>query len=197
MTNVNRLAAASLLVSLCAWAQVDAGTVKVPAPKGPPKVLGSLKILGSAKEDDEPAKAAACCNDADAGLLHAVLYAFEPAPTEIRVIAIEDLGILGDPRALNPLAQLVMDPNPAVQMAAVRAIGAIQHPRAEAILANIVRHPSISERVKMLAIESVVFQNSATSMAFLDSLTRTSSQIHPILKQQAELVLSKALGRSK
>lgn len=189
MTLVKRLALASLLVTSPALAQVDAGVPKAP-PKQPQKMS---KSIGSAKEDDEPeapkAAAAQPVSDSDAGLLRALLYAFEPAPTEIRVIAIEDLGLLGDTRALNPLAQLVMDANPAVQQAAVRAIASIQHPRAEAILSNIVRHPSISEKVKIAAIDGLIFQNSTTSVQFLDFLSKWKG-FHPALQQQARRVLS-------
>ncbi len=191
MTLVKRLALASLLVTAPALAQVDAGAPKAP-PKQPQK---TSKSIGSAKEDDEPdaPKAAAATghpvSDSDTGLLRALLYAFEPAPTEIRVIAIEDLGLLGDTRALNPLAQLVMDANPAVQQAAVRAIASIQHPRAEAILSNIVRHPSISEKVKLAAIDALIFQNSTTSVQFLDFLSKWKG-FHPALQQQARRVLS-------
>ncbi|MBK7860598.1 MAG: HEAT repeat domain-containing protein [Archangiaceae bacterium] len=187
---MKRLALAALLSAAPAWAQVDAGVIKVPAAPRAAKAAVQ-KGLGSAKEDDdEPAfkpspKGAA---DADAAVLRAILFAFEPAPTEIRVIAIEDLGILGDARVLNPLANLVMDPNPVVQAAALRAIGSIQHPRAEAILANIVRHPSLNERVKASAIDALLFQNTPSAVAFLAFLTRTT-QIHPMLQQQARRVL--------
>jgi HEAT repeat protein len=193
MTPVNRLAVLLTFFSLSAWAQVDAGTVKVPTPRAAAKAP-PMKGLGSAKEDDEPdvrpgpKAAAGSTADADIAVLRAILYAFEPAPTEIRVIAIEDLGILGDARALNPLAQLVMDPNPVVQLAALRAIGSMQHPRAEAILANIVRHPSINEKVKMSAIDALLFQNSSSSFAFLSFLTR-AGQFHPMLQQQARRAL--------
>jgi HEAT repeat protein len=185
----------TLFVPSLALAQLDAGTIKVPPQKAPAKAAPS-KGLGSAKEDDdEPVKPAVAAKpgggitDTDAGLLRAILYAFEPAPTEIRVIAIEDLGLLGDSRGLNPLAQLVMDPNPQVALAAVRAIASIQHPRAEAILSNIVRHPTLPEKVKLAAIESLVFQNSSSSVAFLSFLTR-SNGFHPALQQQARRVLS-------
>lgn len=191
MTLVKRLAVASLLVSSYAWAQVDGGM-----PKAAPKISAAKpsKSIGSAKEDDEPAApkpttAAKAVTDADTGLLKALLFAFEPAPTEIRIIAVEDLGLLGDARALNPLAQLVMDPNPAVQLAAVRAISAIQNPRAETILSRIVTHPMLSERVKLSAIESLLFQNSQTSVEFLTFLTRANGY-HPVLQQQARRVLA-------
>jgi len=182
-----------LLISSPAWAQLDGGVIKVQkAPK--PAAAGPVKGgLGSAKEDDDappkPAAAAACASEADTALLRAVLYAFEPAPTEIRVIAIEDLGILGDSRALNPLAQLVMDANPQVQLASLRAIASIQHPRAESILSNVVRHPTLGEKVKLAAVELLLFQNSPTSVAFLSFLSRTPG-FHPALQQQARRVLA-------
>jgi len=81
-----------------------------------------------------------------------------------------------------------MDANPNVQLAALRAIAAIQHPRAEAILSNIVRHPTINERVKMSAIDALVFQNSPTSVAFLSFVGR-GGNFHPALQQQARRVL--------
>ena len=190
MTLVKRLAVASLMVSAFAWAQVDAGTPRAAPKAAPPK---QSKSIGSAKEDDEPqpVKTAAVkpMSDADTGLLKALLFAFEPAPTEIRIIAVEDLGILGDPRALNPLAQLVMDPNPAVQLAAVRAIASIQNPRAETILSRIVTHPMLGEKVKLSAIESLLFQNTPTSVEFLSFLTRANGY-HPVLQQQARRVLA-------
>ncbi len=191
MTAVKWLAV-GFLVSSPAWAQLDGGVIKVQkAPKA-----AALKGLGSAKEDDDElpkaaagGAAAGAVGDADSALLRGVLYAFEPAPTEIRVIAIEDLGILGDWRALNPLAQLVMDANPTVQLAALRAIGAIQHPRAEAILSNVVRHPTLGEKVKLAAVDSLVFQNSETSLAFLAFLAKTNG-FHPALQQQARRALA-------
>ncbi len=132
-----------------------------------PRIKGGL---GSAKEDDEeaprPAPAVAA-NEADVALLRALLWATEPAPTEIRVIAVEDLGLLGDPRALNPLAQLLVDPNPAVQAAALRSIGTLRWPRAEEILTNVARHPTLPERLKVAAVDLVVFQNTNTAIAFL------------------------------
>ena len=54
MTPVNRLAVLVTFLSLSAWAQVDAGTVKAPAPKAPTRTAPAMKGLGSAKEDDEP-----------------------------------------------------------------------------------------------------------------------------------------------
>ena len=140
---------------------------------GPTKQKG----LGSPREDEPeaPRSSSALGQPDDLGLLRALLYALEPAPTEIRVIAIEDLGLLGDTRALNPLAQLLMDPNPAVQSAALRSIGAMRHPRAEEILSNVARHPTLPERLKLTAVDLVLFQNTASAIGFLKQLSRSST----------------------
>ena len=132
------------------------------------------KGLGSPREDEpEPPKVAE--NDADLGLLRGLLYALEPAPTEIRVIAVEDLGLLGDTRALNPLAQLLMDPNPAVQSAALRAIAAMRTPRAEEILSNVARHPTLPERLKLTAVDLVLYQNTDSAIGFLKQMSRSAT----------------------
>ncbi len=142
---------------------------------GPTKQKG----LGSPREDDDDAPTVATRGtssaDADLGLLRGLLSALEPAPTEIRVIAVEDLGLLGDARALNPLAQLLMDPNPAVQNAALRAIAAFRHPRAEEILSNVARHPTLPERLKLTAVDLVLYQNTATAIGFLKQISRGPS----------------------
>lgn len=134
-----------------------------------PKGVGALS-----EEDDEPVKApvASAQNEADLALLRALLWALEPAPTEIRVIAVEDLGLLGDPRALNPLAQLLVDPNPAVQLAALKSIGALRYPRSEEILTNVARHPTLPERLKLSAVDAVLFQNTRSSIVFLKQVAR-------------------------
>lgn len=135
---------------------------------GPAKIKGSL---GSAQDEDEPAprpsSASSGTPEADLALLRGLLWATEPAPTEIRVIAVEDLGLLGDPRALNPLAELLVDPNPAVQAAALRSIGTLRWPRAEEILTNVARHPTLPERLKLAAVDLVLYQNTNTAIAFL------------------------------
>jgi HEAT repeat protein len=146
--------------------------VSAAASAAAPKNKGSI---GDAKDDDPPVqtqtqvKPAAAGNnsDADLGLLRGLMYAFEPAPTEIRVQAIEDLGLLGDPRALNPLAELLVDPNPQVQLAALRAVGLIRAPRAEEILSNVVRHPTMPEYLKLKAVDYVLFQNTKGAVYFL------------------------------
>lgn len=154
--------------------------------------------------DDEPSsprvlsKNLAQGLDDDAAVLRAVLWAFEPAPPEIRVIAVEDLGLLGDARVLNPLAQLVSDPNPLVQQAAVRAISVIRHPRAEEILANVVRHPTLPEKLKLQALGTLLFQNTRSSLLFLHMVAR-NAQYSVNLQNAARRVLQdttpEAMGR--
>jgi HEAT repeat protein len=124
--------------------------------------------LGDPKED-EPAPPGAALSvpvakcSADLAFTRAVLFAFQPAPTEIRVLAVEDLGLLGDPRALNLLAPLLFDLNPAVQAAALRAVSAFASSRAEEILSNVLRHPLVSEALKRQAIPALVFQRSPSA----------------------------------
>lgn len=140
--------------------------------------LGGGK-LGTKGDDDDaphsPVKPAKVPNDRDLALMRGMMFCFDPAPTEIRELAIEDLGLLGDPRGLNALAQLLMDLNPGVQQAALRAISLIRHPRAEEILANVVRHPTLSPKLKLTAIDSLVFQNTDSALAFLTIVARGTS----------------------
>ncbi|MBL9039867.1 MAG: HEAT repeat domain-containing protein [Archangium sp.] len=134
-----------------------------PAPTASAKRPAST--LGSTKEDDElPTPSGP---GADIALLRATLWAVEPAPLEIRVQAIEDLGLLGDPRVLNLLAQLVVDPNPAIARAALRGVSLLRHPRAEEILGNVVRHPSLPEPLKLQALELLPLQNTASAITTL------------------------------
>lgn len=108
----------------------------------------------------------------DTALLRGILWATEPAPEEVRVIAIEDLALLGDPRALDPLAALVWDPSPRVQAAAVRAVALFQHPRAEQILSDVVRHPSLPEPLKLQALDGLLFQRTPSAHAFVRDAAR-------------------------
>jgi HEAT repeat protein len=135
---------------------------------------GKQKGVGALTEDDDPPMTAAAPPSAetDLALLRALLWALEPAPTEIRVIAVEDLGLLGDPRALNPLAELLIDPNPAVQAAALRSIAALRYPRSEEILTNVARHPTLPERLKLSAVDAVLFQNTRSAIVFLKQVAR-------------------------
>lgn len=130
--------------------------------------------LGSTKED-EPQRPPPPAAKPDVALLRGVLWAFEPAPSEIRARAIEDLGLLGDSRALNPLAQLATDPNPAYARAAVRAVALIPHPRAEEILCNVVRHPNLPEAVKLQALDLVPFQNTDSAVRFVRRVARSTA----------------------
>lgn len=137
------------------------------------------KSIGSAKED-------APCPEtgpggADLALFRAMQWAFEPAPLEIRVQAVEDLGLLGDPRGLNAAAQFVLDPNPKLAKAAVRAVSLIRHPRAEEILSNIVRHPTIPETTKVLALEALPFQNTWSAVRFVQSSARNTALPYSVL----------------
>jgi HEAT repeats len=140
-----------------------------PAVAAPPQ-----KGIGSPKDEDCSPAPAPPPSSSDRALLRGLSWAFEPAPLEVRVLAIEDLGFLGDPRALNPLAQLCLDPNPQVARAALRAIGAMRHPRAEEILANVVRHPLVSEVARQRALELLPFQNTWSSLRTIGQLARTS-----------------------
>jgi HEAT repeat protein len=109
---------------------------------------------------------------ADAALLRGLLWATEPTPEEIRVIAIEDLALLGDPRALNPLVALLWDPNPRVQAAALRAIALFQHPRAEEILSGVVRHPKLADALKLQALDGLLYQRTASARATVEAASR-------------------------
>lgn len=129
--------------------------------------------MGSAKEDDVPqvmSRVSMQPASSDVALMRGVTWAFEPAPGEVRVQAIEDLGLLGDPRALNFLAQLALDPNPAFAKAGVRAVALFKHPRAEEILSNIVRHPTLPELLKLQAIALLPMQGSDSAIHFLQQV---------------------------
>jgi hypothetical protein len=189
MRRTSLIALAALLLSAPVLAQgaPDAGNLLPRKPTA--KKASAASSLGIDKEDDAVAakpvrkspaagkasETAAASSEADTALVRAMLFAYEPAPQEIRVIAVEDLALLGDGRALNALAQLIFDVNPAVQSAAVRAVAQYQAPRAEEILCNVVRHPLLPEKIKLQAIEALVFQRSPTSREFLSRLTNTAT----------------------
>ncbi|HVE86144.1 MAG TPA: HEAT repeat domain-containing protein [Myxococcales bacterium] len=174
-----------MLAALAALALAAGPASKTPASLGSPK-------------QEEPAQPRACpqpppappCPDADTALARALAWVAEPAPEEIRAIAVEDLAFLGDPRALNMLAMLILDPSPAVQLAAVRAVRAYPTPRAEEILANVVRHPYPSEPVKLFALESLAFQRSRNARQFLEHI-RDGSQYSPRLQSAAKQTLQR------
>lgn len=137
-----------------------------------------------------PATPCPPCSDADTALARALAWVAEPAPEEIRAIAVEDLGLLGDPRALNTLALLILDPSPAVQMASLRAVRSFTTPRAEEILANVIRHPYPSEAVKTFAVESMAFQRTPSARQFLEHVS-TGSQFTSKLQAVAKQALQR------
>ncbi len=128
------------------------------------------KAIGNAKEEECPAVASTA--EADLAVLRGIGFAFEPAPLAVRVQAIEDLGFLQDPRALNPLADLTLDPTPQIALAAVRAVGSIRHPRAQEILENLVRHPSAPVATRTAALGLVQFQNTPSALRFIFFIAR-------------------------
>lgn len=149
--------------------------------------------LGSVKDEDPapaaaPAASAAACTEADLSLLRAVEYAFEPAPREIRVIAVEDLALLQDPRALNPLAHLILDPDPAVALAAVRTVGHFQHRRAEEILGNVIRHPQLSPTLKVAAVMGLPLQDTASSRELLTEVANSSRYALPVQRAAKDAI---------
>ncbi|WP_426751488.1 HEAT repeat domain-containing protein [Myxococcus sp. Y35] len=135
---------AGLLLATAARAQ---------APTPPP--------LASAAPATEPVASASPSDDT--ALLRGLLGAVKPAPEEIRAMAIEDLALLGDARALDALAVLLWDPNPRIQQAALRAVTLFQHARAEEILANVVRHPRLPDALKIQALNGLIFQRTPTA----------------------------------
>ena len=147
------------------------------------------KAIGSAKED-EPCPVVASTADADLAILHGLQFAFEPAPIAVRVQAIEDLGFLQDARALNPLAVLTLDANPPIALAAVRAVGSIRHPRAEEILANLVRHPTASTASRTAALNLIQFQNTPTALRFVYAVARQTQGTPEVITLARKLALS-------
>ena len=130
----------------------------------------------------------------DSALLRAILAAHAPAPQEIRVLAVENLALLGDPRALDVLGELLRDGSPAVQAAALRAIRAFQHPRAEQLLVDLVRDPRAQEPLRVGAVEALAFQRSASAIAFLRSV-RADPRYGAKLQNTARVVLDRVAAR--
>lgn len=126
----------------------------------------------------------------DTTLLRGLLGAYEPAPEEIRILAIEDLALLGDARALDALGALVWDPNPRIQAAAVRAAALFQHPRAEQLLANVVRHPSLPEPLKLQALGGLLFQRTASARAAVLEVAK-NPRTSPTVQSAALAVVEK------
>lgn len=143
--------------------------------------------IGSAKEDEPCPDKPAATASADLAFMRAMTWAFEPAPLEIRGQAIEDLGLLGDARALNPLASLTLDANPAIARAAVRAVANLRNPRAEEILANLVRHPTAPLATKQFALSLLPFQNTPTALRFIHYTARQPTGAYELLQQARSL----------
>jgi hypothetical protein len=155
------------LASSGVWAQGAAGRPRAsqPGPTG--------AVLGPAKDGECPQAWCPPCPQPscpEEPFFAALLRVFEPAPPEVRVLAIQDLALLGDPRALNPLAQLVVDLNPAVQRAAIAAISKFRAERAEEILANVVRHPTLTDALKLRAIDALPFQDPTRARGLLEEI---------------------------
>lgn len=147
----------------------------------------SPAVLGSAREE---APCPAPAPDADAAFTRALLWAFEPAPLEVRTQAIEDLGLLGDARALNPLAQLALDANGVLARAALRAIATLRHPRAEEILANVVRHGAVHENNRLYALHMLPYQATWSALRAVRTLAEQASLPGPVRQAARDLALT-------
>jgi len=167
-----------------------AGPTKPPASLGSPKQEEPAQAT-PAQPKCPPPPAATRCPDADTSLARALAWVAEPAPEEIRALAVEDLGFLGDARVLNTLALLILDPSPTVQLASVRAVRTYPMTRAEEILANVVRHPYPSEAVKLYALESLAFQRTRSARQFLEHV-RDGGQYSTRLQAAARQTLQRA-----
>jgi hypothetical protein len=166
-----------LALALCVLAASDVRAQT--ASKRPRKPLPVASQPKSGKQPPAEATTAPAWvpppNEADVALLRGLLYALEPAPREIRILAAEDLALLGDPRALDALAHLVFDRDPEVARAAVRAVTRFQDPRADQMLGNIIRHPAVPESFKVIAVEGLPFQDSPRSRALLTEISTSAS----------------------
>lgn len=173
-----------VILAAPAWAQGSDEKLKSLIGKKQKEQKKKTDALGSAK-DEEPATppppvAPPPISDADLGLLRALEYAFEPAPREIRVLAVEDLGLLQDPRALNALAHLIFDPDPEVALAAVRTVGHFRAPRAEEILGNVIRHPQLAHPLKTAAVHGLALQGTRGARDLLTELANSTNQPPPV-----------------
>jgi HEAT repeat protein len=122
--------------------------------------------------EEPPATARGGAAGEDTALLRGLLWATEPTPEEVRAMAIEDLALLADPRALNPLAALLWDPSPRIQSSALRAVALFQHPRAEEILAQVVRHPQLPDALKLQALDGLLYQRTASARSTVEALSK-------------------------
>ncbi|KFE70803.1 HEAT repeat domain-containing protein [Hyalangium minutum] len=132
---------------------------------------------------------------ADAALLRGILWATQPAPEEIRTLAIEDLALLGDPRALGPLSAMLWDPNPRIQQATVRAVAAFQHPLAEEILTSVVRSTRLPDALKVQALEGLIYQRTPSARGTVETASRDPRL--PLAVQSAALNVAARWGGTK
>ncbi|MCY1014700.1 HEAT repeat domain-containing protein [Pyxidicoccus sp. MSG2] len=162
------LLVAGLLVAAAARAQAPARprpaapARPAPAKEQPARATPTEAPVPPSAPPPPPAEPAATGPD-DTALLRGLLWAVKPAPEEVRAIAIEDVALLGDARALDSLATLLWDSNPRIQQAALRAVALFQEPRAEEILGNVVRHPRMPDALKIQALNGLIFQRTATA----------------------------------
>jgi HEAT repeat protein len=150
---------------------------------------------GAAAAPASPASASTSPIGADAALLRAILWATQPAPEEIRTLAIEDLALLGDPRALGPLSALLWDPNPRVQQAVVRAVALFQHPLAEEILTSVVRSTRLPDALKIQALDGLLYQRTPSARATVETASRDPRL--PLALQSAALNVAARWGGTR
>lgn len=150
---------------------------------------------------DEPANAlppsqarASEPTEADVAVLRAIAYMFEPAPREVRVLAVGDVALLGDPRALDALAHMILDPDPQVAQAAVEAVTRFRHPRAEQILANVIHHPSLTVGLKLAAVRGLPFQDTPSSRELLTELSNSERQAPPLREAATDMLKQLVTG---
>jgi hypothetical protein len=151
------------------------------------KTAPPASSLGSGREDPPPPPRPVA-TEADLAVLRAIGFLFEPAPREIRVIAVGDVALLGDPRGLDPLAHMILDPDPVVAQAAIEAVGRFRHPRAEQILSNVVRHDGLPVALKLAAVRALPFQDTPSSRELLSELSVSDRQAPPIRKTATDMI---------
>lgn len=112
------------------------------------RILLSTALLVAAPSLADPSDApplVGAPSDADRALIAASSAAVEPGPLEVRVLAVEDLGLLGDGRAVPLLRRLlVTEQHPALQRAAVKALRALGSPAAASVLDEALRTARLS-----------------------------------------------------
>jgi len=108
--------------------------------------------------------------DADRALIAAIAAAVEPGPLEVRVLAIEELGLLGDVRAV-PLVRriLLAEPQVALQRAAVRALRALGTAQAVSVLDEALKSGRLSSegsREVLAALPSLRWEASRAALTW-------------------------------